>query len=127
MSVLSGGYRTVTLGKKGCETSLVVWGLRLWAPEAGGGVPGHGTGPHKPQPRVHGPQLKLQIPRAAAKTRPTQRNKPRCKNSLSGGKALRRTVRKRVWSKCLACNKHLLKRKGVVIDSLSLSPPDPDS
>ena len=57
----------------------------------------------------------------------TQQNKPRCKKSLGCGEALRRAVGKRVCGQCLACNKHLIKRKGVVIDSLSLSPPDPDS
>ena len=45
MSVLRVGYRTVTLEKKRCETSLVVWGLRLHAStaEAGGSIPDQET------------------------------------------------------------------------------------
>ena len=48
-------------------TSLVVWWLRLWAPNAGcpSSIPGQGTRSHKPQLRVW--MLSLKIPHATMK------------------------------------------------------------
>ena len=90
-------YGTVIPIKKKTGTSLVVQWLRLCAPNAGGpgSIPGQGTRSHMPQLRVRMPQLKIlhaatkishtatKIPRAATKTRCSQIQKERKKETNS--------------------------------------------